>query len=119
MNEILIQVVVPIALGLLGWFGNAYRNKQKKEKDVLDNVQQVLDIQNKQIEKQNEYIEKQDKALERMTERDERKRESIKKAYKCKVPSEDCPVLIHDAQSHAADYDKCATCEYKKKVQND
>lgn len=107
MNEILIQVITPIALGLLGWFGNAYRNKQKKEKDILDNVQQILDIQNK-------YIEKQDKALTRMTARDERKRESIKKAYACKVPSENCPVLIHDAQSHM-EADKCSTCEYKKK----
>lgn len=107
MNEILVQVVTPIALGLLGWFGNAYRNKQKKEKDILDNVQQILDIQNK-------YIEKQDKALTRMTDKDERKRESIKKAYGCKVPSEECPVLIHDAQSHTED--KCATCVYKNKA---
>ena len=109
MTEILIQVITPIALGLLGWFGNAYRNKQKKEKDILDNVQQILDIQNK-------YIEKQDKALTRMTAKDERKRESIKKAYMCKVPSENCPVLIHDAQSHA-EPDKssaCDTCVYKK-----
>lgn len=116
MNEILVQVITPIALGFLGWFGNAYRNKQKKEKDVLDNVQQILDIQNRQIEKQNEYIEKQDRALARITAKDERKRESIKKAYNCKVPSEDCPVLIHDAQGHAADDDKCASCKYKKKA---
>lgn len=105
MNEVLINFVLPICTALIAWFGNAYRNKQKKEHDILDNVQQILDMQN-------QYIERQSKTLDIITAKNDRKRESIKRAYQCKIPSEECPVLQHDA--HVVEDTRCDTCAYKK-----
>lgn len=105
MNDILVDFGLPICTALIAWFGNAYRNKQKKEHDILDNVQQILDIQNK-------YIERQSKTLDIITAKNDKKRESIKRAYQCKIPSEECPVLIHDAE--VVEDNRCETCNLNK-----
>lgn len=112
MNDVLINFVLPICTALIAWFGNAYRNKQKKEHDVLDNVQQIIDMQNKHIERCEATLDKREAEYNEMSRKNDLKRESIKKAYKCRVPSEECPVLIHDSQTYVED--KCATCIYKR-----
>lgn len=116
MKDILISFVLPVVTALLAWFGNAYRNKQKKEHDILDNVQRIIDMQNSHIARCEEMLDKRDKEYKVMSRKNDRKREAIKKAYNCKVPSEECPVLIYDAQIHERDIDdsRCETCVYKK-----
>ena len=44
--DVLTTVVVPIATAALGWLGSAYRNKQKKEGDIMANFKQMMSIQN-------------------------------------------------------------------------
>lgn len=114
MTNILTDFALPILTALLAWFGNAYRNKQKKEHDILDNVQRIVDMQNKHIERCEQTLDKRDLAYTELAYKDEKKREAIKQAYNCKVPSEECPVLSYDAQIH--EHDKCATCAYKKQA---
>lgn len=112
MTEILTNFGVPVLTAMLAWFGNAYRNKQKKEHDILDNVQQIIDMQNKHIERCEATLDKREMAYKEMSHKNDQKREAIKKAYNCKVPSEECPVLVYDAQVH--EHDRCANCSYKK-----
>lgn len=112
MNEILVNVVVPILTGLLAWFGNAYRNKQKKEHDILDNVQCIIDIQNKHIDRCEATLKEMEHAYKELSYRNDQKQEAIKRAHSCKVPSESCPVLIYDSQ--VSTYESCASCAYKK-----
>lgn len=116
MMDIFKDVALPIVLGLLGWFGSAYRNKQKKEHDILDNVQRIIDMQNSHISRCEATLDERERTYKEICRKNDRKREAIKKAYKCKVPSEECPVLIYDAQihEHNADDAKCDTCIYKR-----
>lgn len=113
MIDILRDVMLPVVLALLGWFGNAYRNKQKKENDILDNVQRIIDLQNSHISRCEASLDERESAYKEMCKKNDRKRETIKKAYNCKIPSEECPVLIYDAQEHNVDNTKCNTCKYK------
>lgn len=113
MTDILRDVALPVVLALLGWFGNAYRNKQKKEYDILDNVQRIIDLQNSHISRCEASLDERESAYKEMCKKNDRKRETIKKAYNCKIPSEECPVLIYDAQEHNVD-EKCNTCKYKR-----
>ena len=52
--EILKDIGLPIVTAIGGWFASVWRNKQKKEGDILDNVKQIL-------ESQKQYIADQDK----------------------------------------------------------
>ena len=56
-----IHFVLPVLTALIAWLANAYRNKQKKEHDVLDNVQRIIDLQNAHILKSEQALEKSDK----------------------------------------------------------
>lgn len=53
-ERLIFEIAFPITMAILGWYLNAYRNKQKKEKDILDNVQQVIDIQKAHIDQCND-----------------------------------------------------------------
>lgn len=97
MSDILIKFVLPVLTALIAWLGTAYRNKQKKEGDVLDNVKRILDIQNDQIKRQDNIISRYEKKIDAMENKSAHDRESIKQAYTCKHPSEECPVLKFDA----------------------
>lgn len=103
MSDLLVEVGLPIITLLLGWLTSAYRNKQKKEKDILDNVQQVIDIQREFINKQNEDLSKLEKKFNSKTR-------AVKAAYDCHIPSNKCPVLISDAKEH-----ECDTCIHNMK----
>lgn len=117
MTDVLTSFILPVVTALLAWFGNAYRNKQKKEHDILDNVQRIIDMQNSHISRCESMLDERDKAYKAMSRKNDQKRETIKRAYNCKVPSEECPVLIYDAKIQEHDYDSvsCDTCAYKNK----
>ncbi len=124
------DIVLPVVTLVFGWFAKVFRDKQKKEHDILDNVQQILDMQKKYIEQQqslikelNEKLREKDQTIEdaqklikRVEAKLDRKERSIRQANKCKYTNEGggCPVLRYD-EEHNIDIDinECATCQLK------
>ena len=115
MKDLLINFALPILTALIAWFGNAYRNKQKKESDMLDNVKRIVNLQDDQIKRQDAIIERYQNELDAAEIKTAHDRESIKQAYVCKHPSEECPVLQHDALWVETECSKnCAMCDNNK-----
>ncbi len=121
-ERVVFEIVLPVVMLILGWVTNAYRNKQKKEKDILDNVQQVIDIQNAHIAQCKDELKEM--RAERDFERAERKKleekydhkvRAVKEAYDCEGDTSKCPVLAYDKDHHL-----CETCELRNPdCQND
>lgn len=126
--EDLIPILGALVTGIIGWFGNAYRNKQKKEKDVLDNVQLIIDIQNQRIakdeqERQEFRAELADSKRDRleMEHRLDLKRWSIRKALNCKYVNSDggCPVIQQEEKNEQSIAQfKCETCKFQNDEEN-
>lgn len=122
MSTLAIEFILPILTALIAWFANAYRNKQKKEHDILDNVQQIIDMQNKHIErcdaqiaKRDELLQKREAEYHKLEGKYEHKVKAVKEAYDCRHDTNLCPVLIYDKKHHI-----CDTCELKNpKCAND
>ena len=67
MSEMMwVDFVLPIVMGVVGWLGSAYRSKQKKEGDILDNVQRIIDIQDAHIKKSEEALAKSENLTKRL-----------------------------------------------------
>lgn len=109
--EILRDVGIPALTLVGGWFAHMFRTKQKKEADVLDNVQQILKLQKDYIAEQDAENKKTRDMNARLERKLDEKRESIRKANKCEFTSQGdgCPVLAHE------DYldEKCKNCDFK------
>lgn len=105
------RILLPIITLLGGWFGHLIRSKQKKEQDILANVQQILQMQKDYIADQDAENKKTRDVNMRLEKKLDDKRESIRKANKCKYTAEGdgCPVLKHE------DYldEKCKNCDLK------
>ena len=86
MEDIFLQIATPLTAGVLGWLTSAYRNKQKRENDIIDNIQRILDIQDKKITEQ-------DKRIGAIESENRQFRWIIRQAYGCKTANNDCPVL--------------------------
>ncbi len=110
--EVLRDVGIPLVTLVGGWFAHMFRTKQKKEADVLDNVQQILKLQKDYIAEQDAENKKTRDMNARLERKLDEKRESIRQANKCKHTSdgEGCPVLVHE------DYldEKCKNCNLKE-----
>lgn len=110
--DIAERVLIPIITLAGGWFGHLIRSKQKKEQDILANVQQILQMQKDYIAEQDAENKKTRDVNMRLEKKLDDKRESIRKANKCKFTAEGdgCPVLKHE------DYldEKCKNCDLKK-----
>lgn len=110
--EILKDFILPLITLLGGWFAHMFRTKQKKEQDILSNVQQILAMQKEYIAEQDADKKKTRDMNARLEKKLDDKRESIRQANKCKYTAtpEGCPVLIHE------DYldEKCKNCEINK-----
>lgn len=112
--DILKSVALPIVTGFLGWVYSKYRNKQEREKDILDNVQRIIDIQDAQIKKQEQIQKKSDNLNQRLEAKLDRKNKSIRQANNCPFTTEGdgCPVLAQEEKNeHCYDLD-CARCEH-------
>ena len=109
--DILRDVGIPALTLIGGWFAHMFRTKQKKEADVLDNVQQILRLQKDYIAEQDAENKKTRDMNARLERKLDEKRESIRKANKCEFTSQGdgCPVLAHE------DYldEKCKNCDLK------
>ena len=106
--EILERVGIPALTLVGGWFAHMFRTKQKKEQDILQNVTQILDLQKTYIAAQDADIKKTRDMNARLEKKLDDKRESIRKANRCKFTAEGegCPVLQHEDELD----DKCKTC---------
>lgn len=107
--EILRDVALPAVTGVLGWFASIWRTKQKKEADILTNVTQILEMQKQYIADQDADNKKTRDINKRLEKKLDDKRESIRKANKCKFTNEGdgCPVLAHEDVLD----EKCKNCE--------
>lgn len=122
MSTLAIEFILPILSALIAWFANAYRNKQRKERDILDNVQQIIDIQNKHIERCGEQIKRRDELLakreaefRKLEAKYEHKVKAVKEAYDCEHDTSLCPVLMYDKANNV-----CDSCELRNlKCEND
>jgi len=109
--DIAEKLVLPFLTLIGGWFAHLVRSRQKKEQDILSNVQQILTMQKQYIAEQDAENKKTRDMNARLERKLDDKRESIRQANKCKYTSDGdgCPVLIHE------DYldDKCKNCDLK------
>jgi hypothetical protein len=121
MNELWMQIALPVVTGLVGWFTNAYRNKQKKEGDILDNVQRIIDIQDAHIKKSEESLAKSESLNKRLEAKLDRKSKSVRAANKCKYTNEGngCPVLVQEEKNEHCYDINCTNCEHLNHEQND
>lgn len=113
--EIAEKIGLPALTLFMGWFGNAWRTKQKKEQDVLTNVTQILEMQKAYIQEQDEDKKRTRDICKRLEAKLDKKNKSIRQAFKCKYSSEGdgCPVLNEDENSDPCT-DKCANCTIKQ-----
>ena len=114
--ELLKSVALPIVTGFLGWVYSKYRNKQEREKDILDNVQRIIDIQDEQIKKQEQIQKKSDNLNQRLEAKLDRKNKSIRQANKCPYTTQGdgCPVLAQEEQCEDEGLDKIRSASPKK-----
>jgi len=109
--EVIERIFLPILTLIGGWFGHMIRTKQKKEADVLDNVNQILDVQKAYIERQDTRYREMEERYYASERKLDNKRASISKANKCKYTNEGdgCPVLRHEDELD----EKCRNCNLK------
>lgn len=110
--EISERLLLPIITLAGGWFAHLFRSKQKKEQDILANVQQILQMQKEYIAEQDEENKKTRNMNARLEKKLDDKRESIRKANHCKYTAEGdgCPVLRHEDELD----EKCKNCDLKQ-----
>ena len=114
MNDLWLQIALPVVSGLVGWFTNAYRNKQKKESDIIVNFQAMRDADREFIEQCRADLKESRDMNKRLEAKYNRKCKSVRAANKCKYTSEGngCPVLAQEEKNeHIYDVD-CAKCEH-------
>lgn len=113
-ENIWINFVLPVLTALIAWLANAYRNKQKKEHDILDNVQRIVDLQNAHIMKAEAALEKSDRQNQRLDAKLDRKNKSIRKANNCKYTNagDGCPVLNQEEINERVYDEGCRLCEH-------
>jgi hypothetical protein len=121
MNELWMQIALPVVTGLVGWLTSSYRNKQKKEGDILTNVERIVAMQDAHIQKAEVALLKSEKVIQRIEAKLDRKNKSVRAANKCKFTNEGggCPVLAQEEKNEHIYDAPCEQCEYKNNEQND
>lgn len=111
LYHVALNIGLPIVTLFMGWFGNAWRSRQRKEADILQNVQQILDLQKRYIDEQQQTILETRAMNKRLDLKLEQKNKSIRQANRCKFTNEGdgCPVLQNEEHN---DRDKCVTCQF-------
>lgn len=111
-HQWVIEFILPVIMAVGGWFFGVFRTRQKKEKDVLDNVQQILNIQRLYIDEQKEELMKYRAEDQRKGRIIEEKNRSIRKANWCKYIAQDnlCPVLHSEEEFYLKDNPECENC---------
>lgn len=116
MNELWLQIALPIVTGVVGWATNAWRNAQKKENDTIANFQLMRDADKEfMTDLKNELVESKN-MRKRLEAKLDRKNKSIRKANNCPhtIEGDGCPVLNQEEKNEQL-YD-CESCEHHIKV---
>lgn len=120
LSSIATDVLIPILTLIGGWFAHLIRSKQKKESDILENVQQILQMQKDYIADQDAQNKKNCNMIARLEKKLDDKNRSIRQANKCKHTNEGdgCPVLGMEEKQEKCDLD-CGNCKIKEEVEQD
>lgn len=113
MNEMWMQIVLPIVSALVGWLTSSYRNKQKKESDIIVNFQAMRDADREFIEQCRADLKESRDMNKRLEAKYNRKCKSVRAANRCKFTSEGdgCPVLTQEENNERIYDAECAICE--------
>lgn len=116
-SDLITQILVPILTGIIAWFGNAYRHKQKKESDIILNFQAMRDADREFIEECRADLKESRDMNKRLEARYNRKSKSVRAANKCKYTNEGdgCPVLVQEEKNEYCYGIDCEECEYHNK----
>lgn len=121
MNEVWLQVALPIVTGIVGWATNAYRNAQKKESDIITNFQAMRDADREFIEECRADLKESRDMNKRLEAKYNRKCKSVRAANKCKFTNEGdgCPVLEQEDRNERIYDVDCANCQQSNEENND
>lgn len=114
MSEVMwVDFVLPIIMGVAGWLGNGYRNKQKKESDIITNFKAMRDADREFIEECRKDLKESRDMNKRLEAKYNRKCKSVRAANKCKFTNEGdgCPVLEQEDKNERIYDIECANCQ--------
>lgn len=116
MNDLWVQIILPVATAIVGWLTNAYRNKQKKESDIISNFQAMRDADREFILECRADLKESRDMNKRLEAKYNRKCKSVRAANKCKytIEGEGCPVLIQEEKNEYIYDPECSKCEQQK-----
>lgn len=126
--DVITAVLVPVSTAVIGWLGSSYRNKQKKEGDIMANFKEMMSIQTDFINDLKANIDERDNALaesrnvnQRLEAKLDRKDKSIRRANFCKFSNEGsgCPVLLQEEKNSGEHHNNlCDKCEHNDTNKN-
>ena len=121
MSDLWLQVALPVVTGIVGWAGNAWRNAQKKESDIIANFQAMRDADREFIEECRADLKEARDMNKRLEAKYGRKCKSVRAANKCKFTSEGdgCPVLAQEEKNERIYDADCKDCEHLNHDGND
>jgi hypothetical protein len=122
MSEVMwVDFVLPIIMGIAGWLGNGYRNKQKKESDIITNFKAMRDADREFIEECRKDLKESRDMNKRLEAKYNRKCKSVRAANKCKFTNEGdgCPVLEQEDKNERIYDIECANCQNINEQEND
>lgn len=116
-----VDFVLPIIMGIVGWLGNGYRNKQKKESDIITNFKAMRDADREFIEECRKDLKESRDMNKRLEAKYNRKCKSVRAANKCKFTNEGdgCPVLEQEDKNERIYDIECANCQNINEQEND
>jgi hypothetical protein len=116
-----VDFVLPIIMGIAGWLGNGYRNKQKKESDIITNFKAMRDADREFIEECRKDLKESRDMNKRLEAKYNRKCKSVRAANKCKFTNEGdgCPVLEQEDKNERIYDIECANCQNINEQEND
>lgn len=122
MSEVMwVDFVLPIIMGIAGWLGNGYRNKQKKESDIITNFKAMRNADREFIEECRKDLKESRDMNKRLEAKYNRKCKSVRAANKCKFTNEGdgCPVLEQEDKNERIYDIECANCQNINEQEND
>lgn len=114
MSDIWMQIALPVITALVGWLTSSYRNKQKKESDIIVNFQAMQAANREFIEQCRVDLKESRDMNKRLEAKYNRKSKSVRAANKCRYTNEGagCPVLIQEEKNEHCYGIDCASCAH-------
>lgn len=118
INDIIIKGIFPLITGLLAWLYSNYRNKQKKESDIISNFQAMRDADREFILECRSDLKESRNLVKRLEAKLDRKCKSVRAANRCRYTNEGdgCPVLAQEEKNEGI---YCNDCEHLNKEKDD